>query len=146
LQLADGSAAGTLGEFISSLVHGRMFATLAMDRLTEDTTTTLQVESNVNDEVYALDNNGRRQRLTGLRIKVRSVRRTSRLELSSITWKHVPAAFAHDQTVLGNTTVTVVEQAPGHVDTQVLVDGRRLEVYRHGDIVPTTKPAGHDES
>jgi len=141
LQLANGTAAGTLGEFISSLLHGRMFAALAMNSLKDDTTTTLQVDCNVDDEVHAVDNNGRRRRVDGLRIKVRAVRRTSRLELSSMTWNGTPAAFAHDKTVLGETTVTVVEQAPGEVETQVFVDARRLELYRPGDIAPTTTPA-----
>ena len=74
--------------------------------------------------------------ILGVHVKVRAVRRTSEVPMTSLTWRGVPAAFGAAKTDLGPTTLTFVEAARGKISAKVLVDGKEVPTYRHSEGVP----------
>jgi hypothetical protein len=139
---SDESWSGTLGEFVSAVLHGPEFADPAMGGLNEDMIEQIYVDSKVADGIMAEDTAGRRHVVTALRVRVRAERRTSRLELRSVTWKGTPAGFASGNTVLGDTTMTIVEKEPGHLDARIIVDGRTIVMRTPASVLesPDTAP------
>ncbi len=129
----DLSVDGNLGELVSFVLHHQAFARPALDGIKHDGDGTIDFEFKIDKPLLALDEEGREHPVVAVQLKVKSRRRTSPLEITSLTWKDTPVAFGHGQTVLGDTLITVVEKAPGQMDARVVIDGKSMDIYYRED-------------
>ena len=129
LRRPDISVDGNLGELVSHVLHNRDFSKPALDAITQDGGGTIDFEFKTDVSFLALDEEGMERLVVAVRLKVKSVRRSSPLDITSLTWKGTPVAFGHGKTVLGDTVITVVEKAPGQMDTRVEIDGKLMGPY-----------------
>lgn len=124
---------GTLEQVVLQALNAKQFGSSAMSLMGDAERATLDFDLLVTDETFALDLAGDRHRVLNIRVKAKAKRTTSPIKLRAVDWNGIPAAFGGGTTVLGDTMLSVVEQAPGTVSTKIVVDGRELEMYERSD-------------
>ena len=125
----DTDATGVLRDLVLFVLNHRTLASRAMDSQRADGTATFDFDFTLEHDTYAKDLDGRRLKLLSVHVKARAVRNTSKIELTSMAWQRVPAAFGTAVSEFGSTTLTVVEPAPGILSTKVFVSGREVKSY-----------------
>ena len=127
----DSNVTGKLRDLVLFVLNDPAFDTVAMDSHKADGSAIMEFDLTLDHPTYATDPYGKRHLILGVHVKVRAVRRTSEVPMTSLRWRGVPAAFGAAKTDLGPTTLTFVEAARGKISTKVLVDGKEVPTYRH---------------
>jgi hypothetical protein len=127
----DTGGIGKLGDLVMFVLHDQAFASVAMDSQMTDGTSTIDFDFTLDHKTYATDVTGTRHLILGVHVKVKAVRSSAPVPMTSFAWNGVPAAFGAAQTPLGPTTMTIVEPAPGQMTAKVVVDGKTLPIHRY---------------
>lgn len=119
----------TLGALLGAYLRSPEFGQGAMPLLTEDREDLIDTGFPVLHPLLAFDEQGCAHRVTGIRALVAAKRSTSPVPMRSLSWSGLPVAFGEAETVLGKTTVTVVEREEAGAVLDVTVDGKRVPGY-----------------
>jgi len=142
LESATREPAGTLQEFLESILSNHDFAAPAMDKVMKDGQANLECEFSTTQPVFAVDTTGRRHLVLRFKARIKVTRRTVPVELASLSWRGVPAAFGHVESALGTATMTFVEQEPGKVDATLSVNGEEVRLFPPRKV----RTVGHDQT
>jgi hypothetical protein len=79
-------------------------------------------------ERFVVFSSGLQLRILEVRAKIHVLRKSAPFPMKALAWRTTPAAFGRGPTPLGDTTMTLIQPSPGHLEALVTVDGKPVEV------------------